>query len=477
MSKLFLLPKYFANDFFQTWLGVKQICVLDTAFTNSTDREKLHKSIRILRVKDSYHILSDGVCSCIVEISSELVTDLNKSIEVLLIRKQNWFFKNNAEWSFNRLETWKPVTKLHNILGSTTSVENLSNKLRSIQTKSSLSKTADFKSYGIWCDSFGNSVLTVSREIVTLPSGDIVTRYYFGRLLNNVHIPNAAMPVVIGKKMADGSFGFGFNGLVRYPVAGTDGIWTVDCDEAVDQLRSKDRRALVCFDCLPHGYGFAQSASGNQYKGLWRDGLRQGRGTVKYISRGRNIYEGSWVDDMRGVGELRCRNQNDEWTHTYSGAWQRNMMWGISIITFASGVSLSGEWGLNMQDGTGTLTLPGLGKFRGSFLCGYLVGDAEVEYENGDTFKGVYIPFKSQYAQTGALDLHIIPVECNRGHCTCDVSNQRAWFARVATLKGSLTEKSTGEETQGSWRCPVYGVAQGWVRGEVCESDTAEAKK
>ncbi len=145
-------------------------------------------------------------------------------------------------------------------------------------------------------------------------------------------------------------------------------------------------------DCQ-NGIGTANITADSKYTGEWKNGLKDGQGTLTMISsNGDKLeYEGQFKDDkMDGKGTLVASNGKyiGEWKDgkrngqgtmlssngdKYIGEWKDDNMNGQGTATWANGSMYSGEWKDNSVTGYGTFTDINGVKSTGLFENGKLV--------------------------------------------------------------------------------------------------------
>ena len=76
------------------------------------------------------------------------------------------------------------------------------------------------------------------------------------------------------------------------------------------------------------GLAFIHFGDGTKYDGNWRDGYKEGKGTMAYASGSK-----------------------------YVGAWQNDMKNGEGTMTYASGDKYVGTWKDNLRNGEGSYSL------------------------------------------------------------------------------------------------------------------------
>ncbi|GMH65974.1 hypothetical protein TrRE_jg10691 [Triparma retinervis] len=153
---------------------------------------------------------------------------------------------------------------------------------------------------------------------------------------------------------------------------------------------------------------------GGTYKGIVREGVREGKGTMVW-GGGEKVYEGDWVDDkMEGAGIYTDKEGVYEgqfvggvkvgdgvWEKAdgaeggdfdvkhYSGSWEGGVCEGDGRTTFMDGFVYEGSFSKGQCHGRGVLLYPDGGECRGVFRSGNMVSGVEVV--NGVKYTG---PFK-----------------------------------------------------------------------------------
>jgi hypothetical protein len=126
------------------------------------------------------------------------------------------------------------------------------------------------------------------------------------------------------------------------------------------------------------------SASGGKYKGTYKDGKRNGRGT--FIWSDGTKYVGQWVDDlMEGYGTLTLpdgakyvgywkNGQRDgfgtfTWANgdVYQGQFKNNKKHGDGILKMKDGSEYTGQWANDMANGKGTFIWANKTKYIGDW--------------------------------------------------------------------------------------------------------------
>ena len=147
-------------------------------------------------------------------------------------------------------------------------------------------------------------------------------------------------------------------------------------------LRCTCLQALVLFvharvDYELHGqmcYRYRENEDMEYYDGDWKDGLRHGKGTLKFQDGG--YYKGDfdmermhgrglfvWPDGSQYEGQWKKNVRHGEGTYLsasgtiYRGRFWKNMRHGPGVLTYLNGNSYEGVWELDNIKGMGRYTL------------------------------------------------------------------------------------------------------------------------
>jgi hypothetical protein len=116
-------------------------------------------------------------------------------------------------------------------------------------------------------------------------------------------------------------------------------------------------------------HGVCVYADGSIYRGSWRNGRRNGRGTME-DSKTKELYDGKWVGGER-LGKGLCTYPAG---HRYDGTWAKGLRDGVGTFFKANGESYHGEFKAGMRHGYGVKT-----DSRGRVLKGWWKNDKLVE--------------------------------------------------------------------------------------------------
>ncbi|KFG34994.1 MORN repeat-containing protein, partial [Toxoplasma gondii FOU] len=86
-----------------------------------------------------------------------------------------------------------------------------------------------------------------------------------------------------------------------------------------------------------------------EYRGMWKDGQRNGQGTLRYDREGICEYTGMWVNNLRqGWGRQRYRRG------VYEGQWKAGVRHGVGRMEWTDlHIQYAGQWRDGVPDGWG----------------------------------------------------------------------------------------------------------------------------
>lgn len=174
-------------------------------------------------------------------------------------------------------------------------------------------------------------------------------------------------------------------------------------------------------DNLFEGYGEYEKDNRERYKGMFKAGLKHGKGVYDMIPLGSYRYEGTFENDEKsGYGVLT------QFLETYEGNFKHDHYHGKGkLITrnfgtftgefvkgkFQSGVQVIKETGEKYEGNFKDLMIEGVGKcifsngtrYEGEFFGGKMDQKGKLFYKNGDVFEGNFLQGKKNGA--GVLKL------------------------------------------------------------------------
>jgi hypothetical protein len=163
-----------------------------------------------------------------------------------------------------------------------------------------------------------------------------------------------------------------------------------------------------------HGHGTLIDVDGTKYEGDWDRGVRDGKGQMWTVHKGKpihyegqwhenqysgegkmsfsdgSVYEGHWYKGMRhGYGTLTYSDRRG----MYEGNWFNNKKNGFGILVEGDVTNYKGEWKDNKYHGKGTLEQKDLGeRYEGNFDSGEYNGMGTLITGNGRmSFSGSFL--------------------------------------------------------------------------------------
>ncbi|XP_058476758.1 radial spoke head 10 homolog B [Solea solea] len=109
------------------------------------------------------------------------------------------------------------------------------------------------------------------------------------------------------------------------------------------------------------GYGVRRYPSGNVYFGEWKDNLKHGEGSMKWLNLGQE-YVGTWQDGIQhGKGThvwILRRTDISQYcrSNRYTGDFVQGQRHGQGTFFYAGGATYEGEWRSNKKHGKGKFT-------------------------------------------------------------------------------------------------------------------------
>lgn len=203
-----------------------------------------------------------------------------------------------------------------------------------------------------------------------------------------------------------------------------------DVQEASGETWTADGNTYTGFakKGILEGQGICEYGNGGRYEGEWADGKRNGKGTYWYSGNdtlkrekykgefvddeynGQGIcyytdgarYEGEWKDGSReGEGTLKYANDDDRME--YVGQWRKDQPHGTGIFRWKNGAVYEGEVDNDTFHGSGSMAWPDGGKYEGEFVNGYRHGQGTYFYPNGNKYEGEFV--NGEYNGTGTFTM------------------------------------------------------------------------
>lgn len=127
-----------------------------------------------------------------------------------------------------------------------------------------------------------------------------------------------------------------------------------------------------------HGDGVYYYANGDIYRGYWRKGKQHGQGVMNY--KNGNVYEGRWANGLRhGKGVLQYRSGS-----RYEGDWKLGERHGKGMYVSKNGQRYIGDYAFNKPHGRGVQVESNGDSYTGTFSKGKRHGVGECAPRNGD---------------------------------------------------------------------------------------------
>jgi len=144
-----------------------------------------------------------------------------------------------------------------------------------------------------------------------------------------------------------------------------------------------------------HGEGVIRDTNGAEYRGQFRDGVRQGLGMQQFGNKSGRPFECALSG--RHCGKAFCE---------YTGQWSQGWFHGIGIFQCCDGRSYSGQWWRNQRHGKGLQKFVRLDEaydplqkdrmyrpceYEGEWVQGRRTGHGTLRYLNGDEIEGEFL--------------------------------------------------------------------------------------
>ena len=135
-------------------------------------------------------------------------------------------------------------------------------------------------------------------------------------------------------------------------------------------------------DCV-NGKGTMKYATGHQYTGQFKNGIRHGEGVLS-MPGGRKIV-GMWEEN-----EIKTGTYTEPDGTVYEGQWKFRERSGQGTLKFPDGRIYAGEFKSGRRHGQGTMTFPDGRKYVGTFLGGERSGNGIMTYPDGRRYSGEF---------------------------------------------------------------------------------------
>ena len=177
------------------------------------------------------------------------------------------------------------------------------------------------------------------------------------------------------------------------------------------------------------GRAQVQYPNGDVYDGYFKNGLRDGQGTMTYPEAGTK-YEGEWKNNLKdGIGKMtfgvegeytghftegqRCGEGVYKYLKTkdlYSGSWKNGLKHGKgTFIFFDTKQKIVGDW-FNGEIMNGKWIFANGTYFEGKFENNYPKGFGEWHFSNGNVIKGEFTHELQEIAASGKVPAQQVTV-------------------------------------------------------------------
>ncbi|XP_030623967.1 MORN repeat-containing protein 3 [Chanos chanos] len=145
-----------------------------------------------------------------------------------------------------------------------------------------------------------------------------------------------------------------------------------------------DRKAQKCG--LRHTVYFA---NGDKYTGEWLDNKRHGKGTQVWKKAGA-IYDGGWKNGMRdGFGTLsKLQASTNQYTRVYLGSWKNDKKDGFGTYFYSESAFYEGEWLEDKRSGWGRMYFENGDIYEGEWLKDKHHGRGMLRLANENRYEG-----------------------------------------------------------------------------------------
>ncbi len=341
--KLLDISSYCLLSIFHDWLAVSQVCVMNSAFCNKTERSLL---IHLLHVKEAHPTSTHGA-NIGITIYSTLRNGKSR-MDVIYLREVEAL----KQWSiFDRYHKENRLEKVC-CMDRDTSITQL------LFPKAKISVNLEEEKFVMWADvSATDCCFIVSRNFAykKIMCRTNSPEPYTGFLASYIEKDQESFigSYLNGKRHGYGRFrehvSFLYSNFNKY-----DGMWVDGKKEGYGIERSYDNSHFrgEWLNDMKNGHGVMIYSYGNVYEGEWKEDIKSGRGKMKYAhtqvshngekSRmiGYSVYEGKWADDDRhGFGTMKYLSGD-----RYVGLWEDDLKCGLGEYFWADGRKWKGEF-------------------------------------------------------------------------------------------------------------------------------------
>ena len=161
------------------------------------------------------------------------------------------------------------------------------------------------------------------------------------------------------------------------------------------------------------GKAQVQYPNGDTYEGDFKNGVREGEGTMTYGESG-NKYEGQWKNNYKdGIGKMTFGTEAE-----YYGHFVKGKRWGEGVYKYLKAKDLySGSWKNGLKHGKGTFIFNNTKmKLVGDWFNGQII-KGRWYFANGTYFEGI---FENNYPK-GIGEWHFINGNVVKGEFTHEI--------------------------------------------------------
>lgn len=162
----------------------------------------------------------------------------------------------------------------------------------------------------------------------------------------------------------------------------------------MEKLATKEgsRRTIYFTKKLAGDGGYRRTG---QYLGEWHDNKFEGKGTFE-LANG-NRYVGAFKDGKRnGVGTLWVKRDGKKLRKQYAGQWLNDVQHGRGVYHYPNGDSYNGEWKNGVRHGVGIMMYTSGDVYEGEWFNDRRHGFGVLDYAKGDHFEGLWVEDKKE---------------------------------------------------------------------------------
>lgn len=163
-----------------------------------------------------------------------------------------------------------------------------------------------------------------------------------------------------------------------------------------DVVTEQQQLTPLCDSIDESNNGSRTYTDGTVYRGQFRQGLREGFGTISYPPRNpsqRAEYAGEWRNDrIHGKGKMTWIDGE-----SYEGQWHNEVKHGLGKYSWPTDKTYEGQWANGCMEGNGILyygkrsDLPGRYSYEGQFSDDMPQGNGVIMFEDGRKYEGAIV--------------------------------------------------------------------------------------